>query len=240
MPGERAVFVSGLGCLCAAGRSVPETWRSLCEGLGPRPEPPEKLLEQARGLPLGEMCHPAFAVPADCFPGGFRHTVRDTLALAEAAARDALEMAGLDTAELADGRSGLVLGSTVGNALHFLDDYASLIQGKLVDGQGFQDFFNCNPASALAEKLRLRGPVLTLGNACCSGGDAVGLGLELIATGRCDRVLAGGADALSLVPSIGFRRLMIYSDEPCRPFDLRRRGLNIGEGAGFVLLESAA
>ena len=233
------VLVSGLGCICAAGRDSAETWQSLADGESPPPVPPERLLKLARGLNLGEMSHPAFMVADDCFPEKFRHTARDTLALAEAAAREALAMSGLESGELAGDRSGIIVGSTAGNALHFLEDYAALKQGTASAGSGFQDFFNCNPALALAQKLKISGPALTVGNACCSGSDAVGLGLELIASGRCDRVLAGGADALSLVPYIGFRRLMIYSDEPCRPFDQNRQGLNLGEGAGFLMLESA-
>lgn len=238
------VMVTGLGCLCAAGRSLPETWRNLSEGRAAPPSSPERLLKVARALnlgpELGEMAPPAFMLPEDCFPEGFRHTARDTLALAETAAGEALAMAGLAPAELANERSGLTVGSTAGNALHFLDDYAALKQGGEVGGIGFQDFYNCNPAPALAEKLGLGGPALTIGNACCSGADAIGLGLELIASGRCDRVLAGGADALSLVPYIGFSRLMIYSNQSCRPFDRDRKGLNLGEGAGFLMLESEA
>lgn len=234
------VLISGVGCLCAAGRNLGETWRSLVSGGSPQPVPPARLQEVARELSLGEMMHPAFMVPDDCFPDGFRHTARDTLTLAEAAAREALAMSGLEPAELADGRCGLVVGSTAGNALHFLADYAALRQGLAAAGDGFKAFFDCSPAPALAEKLKISGLALTVGNACCSGSDAVGLGLELIASGRCDRVLAGGADALSLVPYIGFRRLMIYSDDPCRPFDRDRKGLNLGEGAGFLVLESAA
>lgn len=232
------VLISGLGCLCAAGRTLAETWHKLTEGGGPRPSPPKKLLKLARALNLGEMSHPAFTVPDDCFPDGFRHTARDTLALAEAAAGEAIGMSGLDKTLLADGRTGLIVGSTAGNALHFMDDYAALKNGASTGGFGFRDFFECNPAQALADKLGFGGPAISIGNACCSGADAIGLGLELIVSGCCERVLAGGADALSLVPYIGFRRLMIYSDAPCRPFDRDRKGLNLGEGAGFLMLES--
>lgn len=233
-------LVSGIGCICAAGRTLAETWQNLANGEPPAPSPPERLLKLARSLNLGEMSQPAFTVNDDCFPDGFSHTARDTLALAGAAADEALAMAGLEADELAGDRSGIIVGSTAGNALHFLEDYAALTKKAAAAGTGFRDFFDCNPALALAEKFKISGPVLTVGDACCSGTDAVGLGLELIASGRCDRVLAGGADALSLVPYIGFRRLMIYSNEPCRPFDRERKGLNLGEGAGFLMLESEA
>lgn len=234
------VFVSGLGCLCAAGGNAAELWQNLMEGRSPRPAPPQRLLRLAETLKIGEMSHPAFTVPDECFAQDFRHTAHDTLLLAEAAAGEALAMAGICPGDLAGECCGVVVGSTAANALHFLHEYAALKEGRTSAGPGFQDFFEGDPARRLAKTFSIGGPALTVGNACCSGSDAVGLALGLIASGRCDRVLAGGADALSLIPYIGFRRLMIYSDGPCRPFDRDRRGLNLGEGAGFLLLESEA
>ena len=234
------VWVTGLGCLCAAGRTTAETWHALINGSGPLPAVPERLLKSAASLNFDDLTHPAFSVADEVFANGFKHSARDTLTLAETAAREALAQAGLDPAQLSDGQTGIIIGSTAGNALHFLADYSALKQGLPPEGSGLSDFFQCNPAEALAQKWHTGGPAMTIGTACCSGADALGLGLEMIASGRCKRVLAGGADALSLVPYIGFRRLMIYSDEPCQPFDKNRKGLNLGEGAGIMLLESSA
>ncbi|HEY5672135.1 MAG TPA: beta-ketoacyl synthase N-terminal-like domain-containing protein, partial [Malonomonas sp.] len=75
-------------------------------------------------------------------------------------------------------------------------------------------------------------------NACSSGTDAIGLGAAWIRSGRCDIVLAGGADELCRVTYNGFASLMIADSEPVRPFDGRRKGLNLGEGAGMLVLES--
>ncbi|MDR1044411.1 MAG: beta-ketoacyl-[acyl-carrier-protein] synthase family protein [Candidatus Adiutrix sp.] len=232
------VWVTGLGGLCAAGRNIEEIWASLLAGRRAGPKPPARLLALTEFRNLEGLGHPAFSLPDDCFPEGFRHSARDSLDLAEAAGREALAQAGIAAAELAEG-GGLIMGGTAGNALHFLKDYDALRRGAVSPGQGFVDFFEHNPAEGLARRWGLRLPTWTVGNACCSGADAVGLGLSLIRSGRFKRVLAGGADALSLTPYVGFRRLMIYSDEPCRPFDGRRQGLNLGEGAGALMLESA-
>ena len=233
------VWITGLGCICSAGSTLGQTWNTLLKGGGPRPGPPERLLKVAAKMGWGSLSSPAFTVGDHMFPHGFNHSAKDTLALAEGAAREALEQAGLLIADLAGSRTGIIIGSTAGNALHFLGDYADLKSGQPGLGQGIRDFFDSNPAEALAEKWDISGPVVTVGNACCSGTDAVGLGLEMISAGYCDRALVGGADALSLVPYVGFNRLMIYSDAPCLPFDKNRRGLNLGEGAGILLLESA-
>lgn len=227
-----AAWVTGAGAVCAQGASLPEIWRRMTEEDCLGPSSPGRLA----GTTEGSLSYPAFSVPDTVFADGFRNSARDTLTLALRAGREALASAGLleqDAAECA-----VCLGSTAGNALHFLGEYRDLKEVRPVITDGFADFFACSPAPALARELGLHGPALTVGNACCSGTDAVGLGLQWIRSGLCRRVLAGGADALSVIPYIGFRRLMIYSDEPCRPFDRARKGLNLGEGAGLLLLES--
>ncbi len=80
--------------------------------------------------------------------------------------------------------------------------------------------------------------ITIVANACASGANAVGFGVELIRRGRADRVLAGGYDALCQLVFAGFDSLQALSPNPCRPFDAHRDGLSIGEGAALVALES--
>lgn len=227
MPND--VWVTGAGAVCAQGATLPDIWNRMVSGTCLAPSSPARLA----GNVDDPLAYPAFSAPDEAFADGFRNSARDTLTLALRAAQEALAGAGA----LAD--CGVCLGSSAGNALHFLRDYRELKAGRPVHTDGFADFFACSPGSALAKALGLRGPAATVGNACCSGTDAIGMGWQWIRSGLCRRVLAGGADALSIIPYIGFRRLMIYSDQPCRPFDRDRTGLNLGEGAGMLLLESA-
>lgn len=232
MPEE--VWVTGAGALCAQGVSLRETWANMAAGTCAGPSSPLRLADNVDD-PLS---YPAFSVPDAAYADGFRNSARDTLVLALLSAREALAEAGVaDNAATAG--IGVCLGSTAGNALHFLAEYRELKADRPVRSGGIDDFFACSPASALAGELGLSGPAATVGNACCSGSDAIGMAWQWIRSGLCRRVLAGGADALSVIPYIGFRRLMIYSDQPCRPFDRDRKGLNLGEGAGVLLLESA-
>ena len=80
---------------------------------------------------------------------------------------------------------------------------------------------------------------MSIVNACSSGADAIGVGMSWIRSGLCDIALVGGADELNRVPYAGFNSLGIASPEPCAPFDRHRKGLNLGEGAGLLILESA-
>jgi 3-oxoacyl-(acyl-carrier-protein) synthase len=80
---------------------------------------------------------------------------------------------------------------------------------------------------------------LTVSNACSSGTDAIGLASLWIRSGLCDIAIAGGADELNKVPLAGFHALGVCSKTQCRPFDRSRDGLNLGEGSGLVIMESA-
>jgi 3-oxoacyl-[acyl-carrier-protein] synthase II len=83
------------------------------------------------------------------------------------------------------------------------------------------------------------GPRMTIVNACSSGTDAIGVAAQWINAGLCDMAVAGGADELNRVALAGFWSLGVMSSRPCAPFDRDRAGLNLGEGAGMVVLESA-
>jgi 3-oxoacyl-[acyl-carrier-protein] synthase II len=88
------------------------------------------------------------------------------------------------------------------------------------------------------DALGFGGPICIISNACASGTNAIGHAWELIRTGRAERVLTGGYDALSQLVFAGFDSLQTLSPTACRPFDAHRDGLALGEGAGIVALES--
>ena len=80
--------------------------------------------------------------------------------------------------------------------------------------------------------------VTTVSTACSSAANALILGAEMLKSGEADIVVAGGTEALSVFHLNGFNSLMILDKEHCRPFDATRAGLNLGEGAAYVVLES--
>ncbi|MGZ8898811.1 MAG: beta-ketoacyl-[acyl-carrier-protein] synthase family protein [Limisphaerales bacterium] len=90
----------------------------------------------------------------------------------------------------------------------------------------------------LAEGYGLEGPLTIIANACAAGGNAIGHAYELIRSGRFERALTGGYDALSQMVFSGFDSLQALSPTVCRPFDAQRDGLGLGEGAAVLTLES--
>ncbi len=94
-----------------------------------------------------------------------------------------------------------------------------------------------NVAEALAARIGATGPAFAISTACTSGTVAVGVAADLVRAGRAQRALVVGSDALCRSTLFGFRSLGIYASGMCRPFDEGRQGMNIGEGAAWVLVE---
>jgi 3-oxoacyl-(acyl-carrier-protein) synthase len=91
----------------------------------------------------------------------------------------------------------------------------------------------------LASVLHVRGPVLTLSTACSSAAVAMSVAHALLRAGLARRILTGGADSLCRLTFHGFRTLQLLAPEGCTPLDANRAGMTVGEGAGFLVLESA-
>ena len=85
--------------------------------------------------------------------------------------------------------------------------------------------------------LGLEGPAMTISTACSSSAKVFAAAARYIEAGVADAAVVGGVDSLCLTTIHGFNSLQLVSDEPCRPFDAARRGMTIGEGAGYALLE---
>jgi 3-oxoacyl-[acyl-carrier-protein] synthase-1 len=110
--------------------------------------------------------------------------------------------------------------------------------GRLQAGFKYQETHNTGSLAAyLRTRLGLSGPALVVSCACASSAKAFGHAARMIAAGLCDAAVVGGADSLCLTTLYGFHSLNLNAPGPCRPFDVKRDGISIGEAAGFVLLE---
>jgi len=104
------------------------------------------------------------------------------------------------------------------------------------------DYIYTHPCGDVADKIcelmGISGYRTTLSTACSSAANAIIHAALIIRSGRAHRVIAGGVDPLCKFTLNGFNSLMILDHEHCRPFDKNRKGLNLGEGAGFLVMES--
>ncbi|RZK44560.1 MAG: beta-ketoacyl-[acyl-carrier-protein] synthase family protein, partial [Hymenobacter sp.] len=158
-----------------------------------------------------------------------------TMLLSYHAARQAYDT--IPAALLAGSRVGFISATSVGGMdqteAFFLDYVPDATAGKLIrvihhDCGKHTDF--------VAERLGIRDFVTTISTACSSAANAIMLGARMLKAGLLDIVIAGGADALTRFTLNGFNTLMIVDQAQCRPLDASREGLNLGEGAAYVVL----
>lgn len=151
--------------------------------------------------------------------------------------KEAISDAALTPEILQQADTALIGASTVGGMCLTDEMYAD---ANLKGGQGSEylgSYSNSACTMFLQAQYKIGGVVNTFNTACSSSANAIMYGARLIKNGIARRVIAGGVDTLSKFTVNGFNALMILSDEPCRPFDAARKGLNLGEGAAFVVLE---
>ncbi len=162
-----------------------------------------------------------------------------TLAMIRAITARALDAAGLTPEMLRNSVTGCVVGTTIAHQFTDTAYYARLRENPDTDENlPVERFLNSNPAEAIAREYELTGPLHTVSNACSSGADAVSIAAICLLSGQCERMIVVGADELHRTPVAGFHVLGVTSPFPCRPFDSARAGLNLGEGAGVVILET--
>ena len=239
----REVNITGTGCITAAGRSVQEhTLPGALERQHAVSVPPA-LFETGLPHPVFAVCGHELSPAAEALilaspaaPDRFNRTEKFFLsALAEA-----LGAAGLSPQDLKGARVGIVAGTTVGSTFTDHVGYNAWKRGETVNTQRVEEYFQGNLARLAHTVLCTAGPSAVVVNACSSGTDAIGLAAQWLRQDRCDICLAGGADELSVIPYHGFSSLQLLDNSACRPFDVSRAGLNLGEGAACMVLEAGA
>lgn len=161
-----------------------------------------------------------------------------TAMLGAIAAKQAVQNAGI--ADINEYVTGLISATSVGGmdmTERFFYDYI-----EREDNRRYIDAHDGGDSThKIAEQIGLKGGfITTISTACSSAANAIMMGARLIKSGKLDRVIVGGTDALSKFTINGFKTLMILSDTYNTPFDNNRKGLNLGEAAAFLVLESDA
>lgn len=158
-----------------------------------------------------------------------------TAMLGTIAAQQAVENAGIQ--DINEYRTGLISATSVGGM-----DMTEKYYYEYFEDEACRKYISSHDAGdsshKMAEYLGLKGLVTTVSTACSSAANAIMMGSRLIQSGQLDRVIVGGTDALAKFTINGFKTLMILSDTYNKPFDNNRKGLNLGEAAAFLVLES--
>jgi 3-oxoacyl-[acyl-carrier-protein] synthase-1 len=134
-------------------------------------------------------------------------------------------------------RLGFFSANTVGGMDLTESIYGDLIQDTAAVDLEKLRYHECGTITEVVRKhFKLNGFSTTISTACSSSANSIMMAAQMIECGMLDMAIAGGADCLSRFTLNGFNTLMILDKQPCQPFDNERRGLNLGEGAGYILL----
>lgn len=226
------IVVSGVGVVTSMGIGVNQNicaMRDCITGISKTPS----ILKTANMLPVGELCltneslHKKLDIPFDA-------SLSRTALLGILAVREALEDAKVDKSR----RIGLVSSTSVAGMdmteQFFVEFMKDRSKGRLRDVR----MHDCAAVTdAIVRYCGINSYSTTISTACSSSANAIIQGCKLIKNNILDYVVVGGCDSLSLFTLNGFNSLMILDGDICKPFDNKRSGLNLGEGAGYIVLQ---
>lgn len=228
----KGIAVTGMGIISAIGRDLEETHLSLKNGKNGISFP-EILSTRHSDLPVGEIklsnseLSELLNLPED-------HSYTRAALLGIFAIKELLENTGYDQFPE---DTGFISGTSIGGidmTEKYFQDYKQYPENrKYIRAQhpGFT-------TEKIAEYFELMGMVTTISTACSSSANAIMLGAQLIKAGKLKRVIVGGSDCLTKFTLNGFNSLKILSSQNSCPFDNERDGLNLGEAAGYLMLEA--
>lgn len=235
---DNPIVVTGMGCTSAAGNSVEALWQAALAGRG---------LASWKEFSVANGEAVRFAVcSAPEIDSSILHAARkaDRCAqLAIVAANQACEQAGLNGTYLRE-RIGVMLGSSRGPLGKISESFERLGRGALLPTSSTQSSMG-SLSGALAQYFNLKGPGAVISATCASAAFAIASAAEQILLGKADAMLVGGAEAplhaVVLAQLEASRVLGSHDDaaQACRPFDVTRNGMVLGEGSAFLVLEPA-
>ncbi len=230
------VAITGMGIISAIGHSVEENKTSLLASKSGIAALKHIQTKHSKLIKVGEVSFSNAELTTQ-LQLSTDHNYTRTGLLGLFAAKAALKNANItDSSEY---RTGFISATTVGGM-----DMTELYLKQFATDTEAQKYIQSHHAGdstqKIADALGVTEFVTTISTACSSAANAIMLGARLIKAGKLDRVLVGGTDALSKFTVNGFKTLMIQSDALCAPFDADRKGLNLGEAAGYLVLESDA
>ena len=224
-----------MGVISAIGNSVAENRFALAEGVcGIHNELDLFPSKYAEILPFGQI-----KISTESLLQNFKITepgVTRTTLLALHAFDEAIQDGNLSLSEISSFDTALIGASTVGGMCLTDELYADA--NKNTNGSPYTSSYDCASVTMyLQHRYKMNGIINTINTACSSSANAIMYGAMLIKNGFAKRAIVGGVDSLAKYTINGFHALHILSPEKCTPFDENRKGLNLGEGAAFLLLE---
>ncbi len=230
----KGVAITGMGIISAIGNTVEENYVSLVNNRIGITSIENILTVHSDVIKVGEIKKTNQQLVNE-LQLSIDNNFSRTAMLGTIAAKQAVQNAQISS--INEYKTGLISATSVGGMdmteVHYYDYFEDENLIKYISSHDGGDV-----AHKIADELGLKGMVTTISTACSSAANSIMLGARLIKAGKLDRVIVGGTDALAKFTINGFKTLMILSDGYNSPFDNDRKGLNLGEAAAFLVLES--
>ncbi|HET8796783.1 MAG TPA: beta-ketoacyl-[acyl-carrier-protein] synthase family protein [Thermoanaerobaculia bacterium] len=222
------IAVTGAGIVCSIGRNKDEVWRSIVESRAG--------IAKLSRFPNDTFPTDIAAEASAELPSAKRFSRTDRLAIA--AADEAIAQASA-MSPMPRARAIVSSGSSTGGLLEGEEYYFTrLVRGRRrAPASRVLQQPTSGPSDAIAQRFALGGGVVSNATACASAGAAIGMAADYLRSGYADVAVAGGSDALCRLTYSGFNVLQAVDPEPCSPFAATRKGITLGEGAGYLVLE---
>ena len=232
----KRIFITGTGIISSIGKNLTETLDNIKTSNSGVDKIQYLKTIHNPNIPLCEVKFSNRELAKMAY-GNTESKASRTSLLGIIAAQEAWRTAG--SPELGDGRTGVFSGNTVGGMDLTELFYADFMQDELAGDIKTMLTHECAESTErIADSLGATGMVSTISTACSSSANTIMLGARMIKHGLLDRAIVGGVDSLTKFTVNGFNVLQILDHQYSQPFDQNRRGLNLGEGAGFIVLES--
>ncbi|GHS87443.1 beta-ketoacyl synthase [Campylobacterota bacterium] len=224
--------ISSYGIVCSLGKSADEVSNNLfSHSAAPTFAPYDRLHSNyVKNYPVFQAPSEILSVKRQDESVGF--------CFLRTAIDEALSAGGLTAEKLRGFRVGVVAGTSVNASFNCFDFYQEWRENNQGSIDPLIHYLNTPLSSSIQKYYGFSGAHITITTACASGTDAVGIGAKWIEQDICDVVIACATDELNRVPYTGFIRLLIASQDQCAPFSKGRTGINLGEGAAALILES--
>jgi 3-oxoacyl-[acyl-carrier-protein] synthase II len=239
----RRSVVTGIGVITPSGLEIGPFWNNVRNGISAAApitrfdasKLPVRIAAEVKGFNL-----------SNYLPDVKEKRLDRTIQYAVAASACALKDSGLDIQAMDPDRAGVVEGTTISGAASVLKSYSSFINDKTyrsLHPYNIVAGYCGEGSSSISLYLGIQGPVMTYCSGCASGNDAIGYGAKMVQTDELDVVIAGGSDEIVEMLHVGFCKLRSMSERggdpqaAMRPFDRKRDGFVLGEGAAFVIIE---
>jgi 3-oxoacyl-[acyl-carrier-protein] synthase II len=232
---KKRVVITGLGIVSAVGNNLSGFWNSLIEG---KDGTKKVTVFDSTPYRIKIAAEVSGLNPEDHFTKKEVRRLSRCDQFGLVAFREAWSSARFNQDPVVKSRVGVILGAGSGGILsverYFRDFYQGL---KKLSPSLLISYSLATTTDHIALEASLKGPRSTTATVCSSSSVSLGVAYEMIQMGQADVMVSGGSDSLCEVSFSGFSSLKLVDSESCKPFDKRRQGLVIGEGAGILILE---